>query len=274
MVERLKMAISRAREQRRTQDPAGAAPPPGRSAGLWEMLEEHELDPKILMRERIVTQGKTDPIHTAFDMLRTRLVKAALDRGHRHIGITSPTKGCGKTVVSANLALSFARNPQTHLMLVDLDMRSPKLSRLMNLRDRRSIRWLLEREVSAQEYLLRAGPHFALALNAEIVHDSAELLQAQETAKAVEAMDRAFAPDIVIYDLPPLLVGDEAMSFVPNLDAVLMVIAAGQTRPDHIEECETLLGEETNLLGVLLNKADPNAESNYYYNYGYGYGLD
>jgi len=279
MVERLKDAIKRARERRGepAPSPAAAGPRAAPAQGdtqVWQRLEDHVLDPDMLLRERIVTPGKTDPSHTAFDMLRTRLTKAALSRGIRHIGVTSPTKGCGKTVVSANLAFSFARNPENSVLLLDLDMRSPRLSRILGLRDRRSIRWLLEGSAEPDDFVMRAGERLGLALSAEIVHDSSELLQARETALAIERLDRIFAPDLVIYDLPPMLIGDEMMSLVPHLDGVLMVIAAGQTKPEQVEECETLLEEEDKLIGIILNKAAPDTISNYYYNYGYGYGLD
>ena len=87
-------------------------------------------------------------------------------------------------------------------------------------------------------------------------------------------MIATFAPDIVIYDLPPLLVGDDALAFMRNLDAALLVIAAGETRPYEVEECEAMLSEETNFLGVLLNKVERGAGSDYYYGYGYGYGKE
>ena len=280
MVERLKTAIRRARERRdestegATGATARAAPPPGADPGVWERLEDLTLDPDVLLRERIVTPGKTDPSHASFDMLRTRLVKAAVQQGQRHIGITSPTKGCGKTVVSANLAFSFARNPQNAILLLDLDMRSPRLSRILGLRDRRSIRWLLDGSAAPDDFLMRGGERLGLALSAEVVHDSAELMQARETAQALDRLDRMFAPDIVLYDLPPMLIGDETMSLVPRLDGILMVVAAGQTKPEQIEECESLLEEEDKLIGIILNKADPGSTSNYYYNYGYGYGAE
>jgi len=278
MVERLKVAIEEARKRRAQQ--AGAVKeraevPTAQDDGataLWDSLEVLEMDPVMLQRERIVTFQKSDPAHAAFDMLRTRLVKLATDQGLRRIGISSATKGCGKTVVSANLAFSFARSPDLRTVLVDLDTRSPRFSRIVGLRDRRSIRWLLNGSVPPEQYLQRVAPRLAVALNGEVTHDSAELLQSREVASVLMDIETALEPDIVLYDLPPLLAGDEAVSFVPHLDAVLLVAASGQTRPDQIEECESLLGDDVNMLGVILNKANPSIEHNYYYDYGYGYG--
>ncbi len=278
MVERLKVAIAKARERRAAADraaaPAAAAPSPRerRSEGdldrLWEGLEEVAVDPVTLERERIVTRHKTDPAHIAFDMLRTRLAKLALEQGWTRIGITSPTKGCGKTVISANLGFSFARHPETRAFLVDMDLRAPRLARCLGLTERRTIHAMLNGSIDPADHLQRIGARFAVALNTQRVRDAAEVIHSATTQRVLAGMIATYRPDIVIYDLPPVLVGDDAVAFARNLDAVLLVIAASETRPHEVEECEGLLAAETNFLGVLLNKVERGAGSDYYYGYG------
>ncbi len=80
-------------------------------------------------------------------------------------------------------------------------------------------------------------------------------------------MHEVYRPDAVIYDLPPLLVSDDAIGFLPQVDCVLLVAAAGQTTPTEIDECERLLGETTNFLGVLLNKCEVKNSDAYQYGY-------
>ena len=76
-----------------------------------------------------------------------------------------------------------------------------------------------------------------------------------------------YKPDAVIYDLPPMLVNDDTFGFLPHVDCVLLVAAAGQTNVAEIEECERLLGETTNFLGVLLNKCAAKTSDAYQYSY-------
>ncbi len=280
MVERLKIAIAKARERRATG--AGAPPPPPADPvaqaspsavdAAWSSLAELKINPKVLESERIVTRQKSDAAHIAFDMLRTRLAKLALEQGWKRIGITSPSKGCGKTVISANLAFSFARHPETRTILVDLDLRSPRLSSCLGVTERRAINWLLSGATRPENYLQRIGERFALALNTQRVRDASEVLQNASTPKVLEGMLEQFRPDIIIYDMPPMLVGDDTIAFLKHLDAVLLVIASGETKPYEVEECENLIMDETNFLGVLLNKVERGAGSDYYYGYGYGYG--
>ena len=64
------------------------------------------------------------------------------------------------------------------------------------------------------------------------------------------------APDVVIYDLPPVLESDELLSFLPNVDGVLLVVGGGQTQPQDVLRAEQALGDRTQLLGVVLNKSE------------------
>ena len=120
MVERLKKAIDKARAHRE-QVLAGAVPPAvnpeERPRGPveatapadpspWAALEEVTLDVAHLKRRRVVSYQKNDPAHVVFDVLRTRLLKVFKDNSWSRIAITSPTRGCGKTFVAANLALN------------------------------------------------------------------------------------------------------------------------------------------------------------------------
>lgn len=286
MAERLKAAIARARAKRMGELPVETpvapevpgegglerASVPANRDELWDRIPTVDLDPQHLSRNRIVTMTKRDPAHVAFDMLRTRLVKLASANGWRRFGFTSPTQGCGKTTVTANVAMSFARHPELYSVTLDLDLRMPHLHRYFGQRERRDIREMLVGAVPPEEYLVRIGPRAAVAFNMERSVDAAELLQDPRTQRTLSTMRTVLAPDIVLIDLPPVLVGDEALAFMPELDAIIMVAGAGQTVASEIEECESLLKDETNLLGVVLNKVDPSEVAQYTYGYGYDYG--
>ncbi len=281
MVERLKKAIDKARAHRE-QVLAGAVPP---SASLeerprgtveatvpadpcpWAALEEVTLDPTHLKRRRVVSYQKNDPAHVVFDVLRTRLLKVFKDNGWSRLAVTSPTKGCGKTFVAANLALSLARQAECRTVLIDMDLKIPELAGTLGLTAPYSIERYLTGQTRPEAYFRRVGPNLALGLNTERVRDSAELIQEECTAQTLARMCELYRPDAVIYDLPPMLVSDDAIGFLPHVDCVLLIAAAGQTKAAEIEECERLLGETTNFLGVLLNKCEAKTSDAYQYGY-------
>lgn len=272
MVERLKVAINKAREIRGGAPSEAMVRPsrptsPSAVAERWERLEELTLNPAHLNKERVVSFLKSDPAHVVFDVLRTRLLKVFKDNGWSRLAITSPTKGCGKTFVSCNLALSLARQPDVRTMLIDMDLKAPRIASCLGLKDPRSIAWFLTGQTAPEAYLRRIGPNLALGLNTERVRDSAELIGDDVTAATLTATRHGYAPDLTIFDLPPILVSDDAIAFLPQVDAVLLVVAAGETRPDDIAECERLLGDNTNFLGVLLNKCEAKSTDAYQYAY-------
>lgn len=282
MVERLKLAIEKARARReggedavtdvmRAAAPAGGgAEQPAKgdaAADVWSALTAFTPDPARLMRRRIIAQARTDPAYLTFDVLRTRLLKVCADNNWRRIGITSPTKGCGKSVVAANLALSIARNPALKAALIDLDLKAPQLAEYFGLRGPLRIADWLSGRVAAESHFARIGDNLALGLNTERVRDSAELMQSNAAAEAMADMSARLRPDIVVVDLPPVLVSDDAIAALPHLDAVMLIAAAGQTKTAEIDASERLLADNTILLGVVLNKCREDTRDAYYEGY-------
>ncbi len=268
MVERLKLAVAKARQKRAQIVPArvpeqihvGDGPPPvdpvARTNGLWESLEQVSLDPAHLERKRVIAYTKKDSAHVAFDVLRTRLLRVFGKNEWVRLGVTSPAKGCGKTFVATNLAMSLSRQADSRTVLVDLDLRSPTVSDVLGVEQTEPIRWFLSGDVPAETFLRRVGSNLALALNGTKIADAAETLLSARTAETLASLQAQLSPNVMIYDLPPMLACDDVLGLLPQLDCVLLVVGAGTVRPQEVKECERLLADQTPLLGVLLNRAE------------------
>lgn len=107
-----------------------------------------------------------------------------------------------------------------------------------------------------ERHFLRIAPNLAVGLNAAPVPDASELLQEPRTAATLAAMQEALRPDVVLYDLPPALLCDDLIAFLPQVDGVLLVAGGGITRAEDVRRCERLLADQTPLLGMILNKAE------------------
>lgn len=276
MVEKLKAAIEKAREQR-------AAGAPGLATGLaahgatarvvapnadaWAGLAAFEPAPEHLVRNRIVTRAKDDISHLAFDVLRTRLLKACREHGWTRVAVTSPSKACGKSTVTANLAFSFARQPDTRVLIVDADLRAPQMASVLGFDGDAFLADFLTGMTAPQSPLRRIGDNLAIAFNTVRRRDSAEVLQSPSTNAVMKEMARALAPDMILLDMPPLLQSDDVIAALPLVDAVMLVVAANHTTPAQIEECERLLGKATPFLGVVLNKCREQSSVSSYYEY-------
>jgi Mrp family chromosome partitioning ATPase len=274
MVERLKAAIEKARESReegrepspRTRVETPRPSPSG--GGLWAALPEIVPDTAKLRTRRIIAHDRSDPAHVAFDVLRTRILKSLREHGWRRLAVTAPTKGCGKSFVCLNLAFSLARQADVRVLLVDLDLRAPTLASLLDLTDVGSIKGFLHGETPPERHLRRIGDKLAIAANAKPLRDSAESLGDPTVAAALNRTIAALEVDVVIYDLPPMLTGDDVIAGLPLFDCVLMVAAAGETRPLDVERVERLLPESANFLGVVLNKSRSDRTESYGASYG------
>ena len=236
--------------------PDSAGSPPADPAEVWARLRSVALDQRHLARRRVIGAGKRDPAQVAFDVLRTRLLQALKARGWHRVAITSPTQGCGKTFVAANLALSLSRQPSCRAVLMDLDLRDPSLAAVLGVRDPGSMRDFLTGVRPPEAHFLRVADNLAVGLNAAPTAGAAELLQEPAARGALDAMQAAFRPDVVLYDLPPALVCDDVIAFLPQVDCVLLVAGGGRTHAPDVKKCEALFADQTPLLGVVLNKAE------------------
>jgi Mrp family chromosome partitioning ATPase len=262
-MERIQAAIQKAKEQRGEALPGagtGAGTGGGMTRGaparvgpLWAELAPFEPEPAVLRRNHVVTVDDVDPAARHFDILRTKILRTMRRNNWVSLGITSPTAGCGKTTMTANIAFSLAQQSEVRTVLMDLDLRRPAIARILGLKTPGSLAQLLQGSRTIQESFVRYGDNLAIGTNAQSVGNSAELLMQATTAETVAAIKRAFLPTVIIYDLPPMLQTDDAMAFLPHLDCVLLVAGAEKSRLDEVDKCEKDIAEQTNVLGVALN---------------------
>jgi len=203
----------------------------------------------------MVDYHRDGPTSRAFDLLRTRLRKTMQDNGWTNIGICAPTQGCGTTFTAVNLALSLSRIPQSRTILMDMNLRDPGVADALQTSGRGPIRDFLNGTVPLRRHMVRISDTLAVGLNRNSEEDAPEMLQDPATTMTLERMRAALRPEIVLYDLPPMLVHDDLSAFLPQLDGVMLVSDGTQTSSRQLIECEKLLEGQVPLLGVILNRA-------------------
>ena len=221
-------------------------------------------DGNRLERNRIVSFTMTDPSHVAFNVLRTKVQKVLQDNGWKSLAITSPTAGCGKTTVSINLALSLARQPHCRTLLVDLDLGKSGVADSLGISAQGSIGGYLDGRDRFEDCFVRLSDNLILGLNLAPVHNPAEMMHGPRMRDMLKRMTDLFGADVTVFDLPPMLANDEAIAFLPQVDASLLVIGGGETTATQIEECERHLHGSPGYLGVCLNKSADKPQAHYY----------
>ncbi len=214
------------------------------------------------------------PLTDAFRVLRTNVDLVNADRGARMIMVTSAMPDGERPIVSANLAVAFARAGR-HVILVDLDLRNPSLARIFGLRPEpgvtdvalgaaRRSRALAElplgsvatngtgpsgngfSESAAKLEVLVAGHALPEGSEFVVTHGLAELL--------VGLRRRA---DLVVLDAPPILSNGDAIALAAQTEALIVVVRRNEIRRQALDELRRVLDvSPAAKLGVVVTGVD------------------
>jgi len=223
-----------------------------------------KLDSAHLEKNRIVAQSKSDMNSYSFDSLRTQILQKMEENNWRTIAVVSPTPQSGKTLVSINLAISIAHQPQKTAILVDFDLRRPKVASYLGIHTEKSMNDYLQDKAPLKDVMVNPGiDRLVIVPTMKPVLKSAETLSSKKVADLITELRDRYDSRIVIFDCPPVLNSDDAMVLLPQVDCILLVIANGMSTQSEIEETLHHLPKE-NLLGVVLNKAEIESKTYYY----------
>lgn len=222
-------------------------------ASRWQTIPTFSPSPALMARGHVVTF--TDgPESVHFDVMRTRLLQLMRANGWKRLAITSPGPSCGKSTLALNLAFSFGRQSNLRTLLLEMDLRRPSLARTLGLRNQNHFVRVLEGIESLPANAVRTGQNLAIATQSGPARRSAELLHSPATAAALDAIEAEYDPAVILFDLPPVFASDDAMAVMGHMDAAIIVAAAESTTIKEIDRCERELAEQTNVIGVILNK--------------------
>jgi protein-tyrosine kinase len=270
-VDSIKQAIELARAaevpagqlSRPSHDDSGIVQPERRDGHTREI----RLDSKHLESARIVAHGMSGEQGRYYDMLRTQVLQEMDKKSWQFLAVTSPTAACGKTVTACNLAMSIARLPERSVLLVDLDLRRPMIADYLGIGATSGILGVLEGRATLSSAVIEAsiGPTSLMVLpGSGAISGSSEWMASQTMGTLLQTIKREFRSRIVIFDLPPMLLGDDVITILPKMDAALLVAGVGSTSVSDIKECQKHL-QRTPVVRVVVNKGAEMTGSYYGY---------
>lgn len=268
-MEKLQAAIEKARSQRSDRVTARSTgrQAPTAAAGAWMTLPSMQVDAKALLRNRIFLDGSAREA-VAIDILRTKILQLCRENNWRRVVVTSPTKGCGKTTTCANLAASFARQSDRRAIIIDMDLRRPSLAQKMGQAQDTSFHTVLEDKARFAEQTRLLAPNVAISANHSAAQHPSKLIMSDRTTEIINEIDAEYQPDIMLFDVPPVLITDDTLAFVRNADCAMIIAGAEKSTLDEVDQCEKELAEHIEVLGTVLNMCAFATES---YGYEYGY---
>ena len=212
-------------------------------------------DNEQLREQRVIAASDQDVRVEPYRQLRTQLLKTMRDNHWTTLAITSPNEGAGKTLTAANLAIGLARDVSTTVMLVDLDLKTPSIHKILNLSPDKGLVDYLEDHAELEDILFDPGLRQLTVLAGRSAgKNSSELLATPKMQELVRDLCHQNEANITIFDLPPLLRNDDAILFAPYADATLVVVEDGVTTEEQLQQSLRLL-DKANVIGTILNKA-------------------
>jgi capsular exopolysaccharide synthesis family protein len=199
--------------------------------------------------------------------LRTRLTRTEKDSGRalRAIIVTSPSKGDGKSVTAANLALTMAQEFQHRVLLLDADLRQPTAHRLFGISSTPGLSDVLMGGASLDDALVTVPEQHLTVLPAGAISSHpAELLGSAGMRRTLDTLRTRF--DRIVIDMPPVAPLADVQIALPNADGLLLIVRAGSTPKPAIERALSGL-DASKVLGLVLNEAGADSAQDY----GYGY---
>jgi capsular exopolysaccharide synthesis family protein len=201
-----------------------------------------------------------------FRFLGVRLRQLRQTRSLKKLLITSTIPEEGKTMVSANLAISLAQRRPQKVLLLEGDLRRPALSTRFGLPRLPGLtEWLQGSEGPATSiyHLENAGLYFLPAGSPPA--NPLELMQSERLAELMEQLTDWF--DWVLIDSPPVVPLADTSVWMRSADGILMVVREGVTQKRQLQSALQEL-EESKILGVVLNSSSNTDHKNYYQRYG------
>lgn len=257
-MEKLQAALERARQNRSSTNakrPLLSKAPKARPTNvddLWAELPNITLKADTLEKNRLVTQAPNNKA-TPFDILRTKVLLQMRQNGWKRLAITSPMPNSGKTTMACNLAMSLGRQRDLRTIVMDFDLRDPSIYKFLDYTPKHSLGEVISGKVDFSEQAVRLNDNVVFSLTSHAERDPARLLLAEDTSAVIDAIDQAYEPDIMIFDLPSLLVNDDTRAFLKNVDCALIILRANKTQYSQFDQSEREIAEQTNVLGVVLN---------------------
>ncbi len=220
---------------------------------------------RIIPANRLVYyDDPRSPAADRFRLLRMRLKEFWNAGKLKKLLVTGPLPHTGKSTVVLNLATALAERGKHTVLVLEADLHHSSITDRLRLRPSAGLTECLMDPTSPLSFIRRIEPlwWYLLPAGEPGTRNPTELLQTPAFAQIMQSLAPSF--DWILIDSPPVVPLTDSISMRPHADAALLVVRAGETPREAIEQSITLLGKN-NILGIVLNAVD--VKDHLYYQY-------
>jgi capsular exopolysaccharide synthesis family protein len=269
---RLGEALRRANEAERSGavpneptsiNPARGARDPRRPPGAPALMPASGAAEKLVGSEELSAAAVEQ-----YRKLAAMLLHSRAEQPRKVVMVSSAVAGEGKSLTSANLALTLSKSYKWRVLLIDADLRRPTLHTVLGVPNESGLADALRLRPSEKLPLRQISSHLWLLTAGRLDADPMSSLVSERMRRLVRETAALF--DWVIVDTPPVGLLPDANLLASMVDGALLVAAAGRTPHGLIKRAVDALGRNR-IIGVVLNQVEENTMAGGYgHNYYYG----
>jgi capsular exopolysaccharide synthesis family protein len=232
---------------------------------------DNEESEDFLGSELLIRADSRSSLAEAYRHLRTSILLSTAGHAPKSLLITSSLPSEGKTTTATNTAISLAQTG-SRVLIIDADMRRPRLHSIFNISNGEGLSTLLSSELTGDEidavvkqdeksklFLLPSGP---------IPPNPAELIGSEQMANLLKMLQTRFTH--IVVDSPPIASFTDGVLVASMVDGVILVVHAGKSSKQVVRRSRQLLNEiGAKIFGVVLNNVNLSTQDNYYYYQSY-----
>lgn len=216
--------------------------------------------------DSMVVDDNSNTFSEGVRTIRSDIQLSTLDSPHKTILVTSSIPGEGKTTVACNLAFAFSQMKKT--LLIEADMRRPKVGRALNLESHNpGLSEFVAGDIGIEQCVHPVGNTGLFVLQSgKVPLNPLEMLSSNRFADAMESLKSMF--EIIVIDSPPVELVSDSMVLSRFATAVMFVVKADSTPyPLAKHSLIRLRRVGAPVLGAILNYFDVEKAHRYYGDY-------
>lgn len=221
--------------------------------------------------ELLIHMDSRSSLAEAYRQLRTSILLSTAGHAPKSLLITSSLPSEGKTTTAINTAISLAQTG-AKVLIIDADMRRPRLHSVFNTSNAEGLSTLLSNELVDKDILniikLEEASKLNLLTSGPVPPNPAELIGSEQMTNLLRMLQNHFTH--VVVDSPPIASFTDGVLIASMVDGVILVVNSGKSSRQVVRRSRQLLQDiGAKIFGVVLNNVNLRSQDNNYYYQSY-----